>query len=448
MTTLNRRKFLKLSTAAVSSFMIVPRHVLGGKGYTAPSDKLNIAGIGIGGQGAWDLEMLESENIVALCDVDSEYAAETFNRYPKAKKYRDFRIMFEKEKNIDAVLVATPDHSHAITSMYALKMGKHLYCEKPLTHTVFEARKIAEAAREAKVATQMGNQGMEYEGNRLINEWIWDGAIGPVHEVHVWSDRPTRLGTKELRWPQACERPLDEPEIPPTLDWDLWLGPAPYRPYHPAYVPFLWRGWWEFGESGLGDMGIHNIAPAFSALKLEAPTSVHSSSTPVYEETFPWASVVHYEFPARDDMPPVELHWYDGGILPERPEELEEGRQLPREDGMIFVGEKGKMLVSGWGGESPRLIPESKMQSYELPPKTLPRSIGHHKEWIEACKNRTPTRSNFDFAGPLTEAVLLGLISVRLGGKKLHWDSENLLVKNIPEANDYLHYQYREGWSL
>lgn len=448
MNILNRREFLNRSAGAVASFMVVPRSVLGGKGHIAPSDKLNIAGIGIGGQGSWDLQNLESENIFALCDVDQAYAAETFARYPKAKKYRDFRVMLEKEKSIDAVMVATPDHSHALISMHALKMGKHIYCEKPLTHTVYEARKIAEAAREAKVATQMGNQGMAYEGNRLINEWIWDRAIGKVHEVHVWSDRPTRLGTQELWWPQAMERPTAEPEIPPTLDWELWLGPAPYRPYHPAYVPFAWRGWWDFGEGGLGDMGIHNIAPAFSALKLEAPTSVHASSTPVYKETFPWASIVHFEFPARGDMPPVKLHWYDGGILPERPEELEDGRELPKEDGMIFVGDKGKMLVLGWGGESPRLIPEAKMQAYTLPPKTLPRSIGHHQEWIEACKKGTPTRSNFDFAGPLTEAVLLGLVSVRLGGRKLYWESKNLSVKNDPKANALLHYQYREGWSL
>jgi predicted dehydrogenase len=448
MTLFNRREFLSLSTAAVSSFMIMPRYVLGGNGFTPPSDKLNIAAIGVGGQGAWDLENLESENIVSLCDVDWEHAAETFKRYPKAKRYRDFRIMFEKEKNIDAVLVATPDHTHAIASMYALKMGKHLYCEKPLSHTIYEARKITDAAREAKVATQMGNQGMAYEGNRLINEWIWDGAIGQINEVHVWSDRPTRLGTRELWWPQAIERPLDEPEIPPTLDWDLWLGPAPYRPYHPAYVPFLWRGWWDFGEGGLGDMGIHNIAPAISALKLGPPTCVHSSSTPVFKETFPLASVVHYEFPARGDMPPVKIHWYDGGILPERPEGLEDRRSLPREDGLIFVGEKGDMLVSGWGGESPRLIPESKMKSYELPPKTLPRSIGHHQEWIEACKKGSLTQSNFESAGPLTETVLLGLVSIRLGGEKLYWDSKNLLVTNNPEANSYLHYQYRNGWDL
>ncbi len=284
---MNRKKFLGLSSAAVSSFMIVPRHVLGGKGHKAPSDTLNIAAIGIGGQGAWDLENLESENIVALCDVDQQYAAEIFKRYPKAKQYRDYRIMLEKEKGIDAVVVATPDHTHAIISMHALKMGKHLYCEKPLTHTIFEARKITEAARAAKVATQMGNQGMAYEGNRLINEWIWDGAIGQVHEVHVWSDRPTRLGTQELWWPQAFDRPLDEPEIPSTLDWDLWLGPAPHRPYHPAYVPFLWRGWWDFGEGGLGDMGIHNIAPAFSALNLGPPTSVLPARLPFIKRPSP-----------------------------------------------------------------------------------------------------------------------------------------------------------------
>ncbi|MCH8327264.1 MAG: Gfo/Idh/MocA family oxidoreductase [Candidatus Marinimicrobia bacterium] len=448
MKSVSRNKFLRLSAAAVTSFIIVPRHVLGGKGYQAPSDRLNIAAIGIGGQGASDLESLASENIVALCDVDQEYAAETFNLYPQAKRYTDYREMLEKEKDIDAVLVATPDHTHAIISMAVLEMGKHLYCEKPLTHTVFEARRITEAARAAGVATQMGNQGMAYEGNRLINEWIWDGAIGQVHEVHIWSDRPTRLGTPELWWPQAMERPLDQPAIPSTLDWDLWLGPAPYRPYHPAYVPFLWRGWWDFGGGGLGDMGIHNIAPAFSALKLGPPTSVQASSTPVFKETFPWASVVHYEFPARGDLPPVKLHWYDGGMLPERPDELEEGRELPKEDGMLFVGDKGKILVAGWGGEHPRLIPESRIQAYTRPPKTLPRSVGHHQEWIDACKYGTPTRSNFDFSGPVTEAVLLGLISVRLGGKKLNWDSENLSVIGDPVANELLHYPYRDGWTL
>lgn len=443
---ISRRVFLSTTAATVASFTIVPRHVLGGPGKKPPSEKLNIAGIGVGGQGSSDINNVSSENIVALCDVDWQRAADTFKRFPKAKKYRDFRIMLEKEKNIDAVVVATPDHTHAVATMAAIKMGKHVYCEKPLTRTVFEARAIAEAAKEAKVATQMGNQGMAFEGNRLINEWIWDGAIGNVREVHAWSDRPTHNG--QLFWAQGIDRPKDTPAVPSTLDWDLWLGPAPYRPYHPAYVPFKWRGWWDFGSGGLGDMGIHNLAPVFSAMKLGAPTSVHSSSTLVNNETLPLASTIHYEFGARGDMPPLKLHWYDGGIIPPCPNELKDERKLSREDGLIFVGDKGKMYVEGWGGRSPRLIPEAKMKAYKRPAKTLPRSIGHHKEWILACKTGSSTRSNFDFAGPLTEAVLLGTVSVRMEGRKLIWDSDNKRVTNVPKANEYLHYQYRKGWTL
>ena len=444
---ISRRNFLVTSTAA-TAFMVLPRQVLGGAGQTSPNSKLNIAGVGIGGQGAADLGELTSENIMALCDVDWDYAAHTFKKYPNAKPYKDFREMLDKEKSIDAVVVGTPDHNHAIVSAAAIKSGKHVYCEKPLTRTVFEARTVAKLAREAKVATQMGNQGMAFEGNRQINEWIWDGAIGPVREVHVWSDRPTHQGKVPLWWPQGIERPKDRPPVPPTMEWDLWLGPAPERPYHPAYAPFRWRGWWDFGSGGLGDMGIHNLAPVFSALKLGAPESVQASSTPVFPETVPVAAMVHYQFPARGDLPPVKLHWYDGGMLPERPDELEENRRLDPEDGIIFVGDKGKMIVTGWGGEHPRLLPESRDKEYKRPSPTLPRSIGHHKEWIEACKTGSPTRSNFDFAGPLTEAVLLGSVCIRNGGDKLLWDSENLKITNDPEANKFLHYEYRKGWSL
>jgi predicted dehydrogenase len=446
-TVLSRRHFLGSATAA-TAFTILPRHVLGGVGHVSPNEKLNIAGIGIGGQGAWDLDQVSSENIVALCDVDSDYAAKTFQKYPNAKRYKDFREMLDKEKGIDAVVVGTPDHTHAIVSVTAMKMGKHVYCEKPLTRTVFEARRVAQAAREAKVATQMGNQGMAFEGNRLINEWIWDGAIGPVREVHVWSDRPTHRGKTPLWWAQGIERPQDTPPVPASLDWDLWLGPAPWRPYHPAYAPFSWRGWWDFGSGGLGDMGIHNLAPVFSALRLGAPESVTASSTPVFKETVPLASIVHYQFPAHDDRPPVKLHWYDGGLLPARPEELEDGRDLNPEDGILFIGDQGKILVDGWGGESPRLIPDTAMKAYRRPPKTLPRSIGHHQEWIKACKEGAPTRSSFDFAGPLTEAVLLGMVCVRNGGEKLAWDSANLKITNALEANRLLHYEYRKGWTL
>jgi predicted dehydrogenase len=444
---MSRRTFLH-SSAALATFAVLPSRVLGRAGNASPNSKLNIAGIGIGGQGAWDLEQVAGENIVALCDVDWDYAAKTFKKYPNAKRYKDFREMLDKEKGIDAVVVATPDHNHAIVSIAAIKAGKHVYCEKPLTRTVFEARAIAKAAREAKVATQMGNQGMAFEGNRLINEWLQDGAIGAVSEVHVWSDRPTHRGKMPLWWAQGIERPKDTPPVPDTLDWNLWLGPAPERPYHPAYAPFRWRGWWDFGSGGLGDMGIHNLAPVFAALKLGAPDTITASSTPVFPETVPVAAMVHYEFPARDDMPPIKLHWYDGGLLPQRPAELDENRQLDPEDGIIFVGDKGKMLVTGWGGEHPHLLPESRDKEYKRPPKTLPRSVGHHKEWIEACKGGPPTRSNFDFAGPLTEAVLLGSVCIHNGGDKLVWDSQNLKITNDPDANKYLHYEYRKGWTL
>ncbi len=450
-TGISRRSILG-GMATAGAFMIIPRRVLGGKGQTPPSDKINVACVGAGGQAAWDIDQLQKAGgrIAFLCDVDLKNAARTFNRYPDLPKYRDYREMLDKEKDkIDAVLVATPDHTHAPASMYAIKRGKHVYCEKPLTRTVYEARAIGKAAREARVATQMGNQGMAFEGNRLINEWIWAGAIGKVREVHVWSDRPTHKGKNPLWWAQGIERPADTPPVPESLDWNLWLGSAPHRPYNPAYVPFAWRGWWDFGSGGLGDMGIHNIAPAFSALKLTAPTSVYACSTPVFSETLPVASVVHYEFPARGKMPPVTLHWYDGGLVPARPRGLEDNRELDREDGLIFVGDRGTILVEGWGGDKPMLIPESKMKSFKQPRKTLPRSIGHHKEWLEACKGNGTPRSNFpDFAGPLTEAVLLGTVSIRLGGIKLLWDTVNLRVTNSDEATQLLHYQYRDGWSL
>ncbi len=443
-----RRKFLAVSGTA-SAFLLVKGSVLGLGGQTSPNNKLNIAGIGVGGQGGNDINEFKNENIVALCDVDWDYAAPTFKRYPNAKKYRDFREMLDKEKEIDAVVVGTPDHNHAVVSMAAIKRGKHVYCEKPLTRTVQEARALTRAAREAKVATQMGNQGMAFEGNRLINEWLADGAIGPVREVHVWSDRPTHRGKLPLWWPQAVERPKDTPPVPATMDWDLWLGPAPYRPYHPAYAPFRWRGWWDFGSGGLGDMGIHNLAPVFSALNLGAPESIQASSSPVYPETVPSAALVHYQFPARGNLPPVKLHWYDGGLLPERPPELEVNRVLDPEDGILFVGDREKMLVTGWGGEHPRLLPESRDREYKRPPKTLPRSAGgHYQEWVQACKSGSPTRSDFAFAGPLTEAVLLGSVCIRNGGDPLTWDSEGMKFTNDPDANKLLHYEYRKGWSL
>jgi predicted dehydrogenase len=448
---ISRRSLLGGAVAAGWATTVLPRHVLGGGGRPSPNDKLNIAGIGVGGQGGGDISNVSSENIVALCDVDDARAADTFKKFPNAKRYKDFRAMLEKEKHIDAVVVATPDHTHAVAAMMAVKMGKHVYCEKPLTHTIYEARKLTEAARDAKVATQMGNQANSMEGVRQTCEWIWDGAIGNVREVHVWSDRPGG------RWPQGVDRPTETPPVPSTLDWDLWLGPAPNRPYHPIYVPFKWRGFWDFGTGPLGDMGSHNLAPVFWALKLKYPTSVEASSTAINAETLPLAALLTFEFPARGDMPPVKLHWYDGGLLPPQPDELEPGRSLPHDDGVIFVGDKGILLAEGWGAQHPRLLPESRMKGYKQPPKTLPRSPGHHRQWIEACKHGTPTSSNFEVAGPLTECTLLGTLALRTGKvrgggcrirQKLYWDGPNMKVTNDPAANELLHFKYRHGWTL
>jgi predicted dehydrogenase len=322
--------------------------------------------------------------------------------------------------------------------MMAIKMGKHVYCEKPLTHSIYEARMLTEAARKHKVATQFGTQGQASEDNRVISEYIWDGAIGPVREVHVWTNRPI--------WPQGVDRPEEMPPVPETLDWDLWLGPAPERPYHPIYLPFNWRGWLDFGTGALGDIGCHSFDPIFRALKLGHPASVEATSTSINDETFPAGSIVHYEFPARGDMPPVRLTWYDGGLKPPRPDELEKGRKLGAQ-GTLFVGDEGKLLDG-------RLIPESRRKDYGKPPELLPRSPGHFIEWIDACKGGKPARANFDWAGPMTEVVLLGNVPLRpelkeeLTRTKLNWDGENMKFTNVPEANEYLRRPYRKGWTL
>lgn len=439
---ISRRSFLAGALATNSSaFVIVNRDLVSGRGHTTPGEKLNIAAIGAGGMGGYNIyhfAIMPDVNIVALCDVDFESAADSFKRYPRAKKYRDFRKMLEKEKNIDAVVVSTPDHTHALASMMAIKMDKHVYCEKPLSHSVYEARKLAEAIRGDKVATQMGNQGHSSEGARLICEWIWDGALGPVRQVHAWTNRPV--------WPQGIERPKETPPIPHTLNWDLWLGPAPWRPYHPCYAPFKWRGWWDFGTGAI-EMMTHVVDPVFWALKLGSTFSVEASSTKVNSDTFPLASIVCYKFPPRGEMPPVKLTWYDGGMMPARPQELEPKRRMGnKEGGVLFVGDKAT-LMCGCFAESPRLIPEAKMREYRRPPKTIPRSIGHYKEWIEACKTSKSTGSNFEYAGALTEMLLAGNIAIRTG-ERLNWDGPNLKFTNSPKANKYIRREYRTGWTL
>ncbi len=470
---ISRRKFLAGTASTVAAFTIVPRHVLGGKGFVPPSEKVNVAGVGVGGMGKGNLasmallhriekgvykpidENISPVNIVSLCDADHKYSAYTYSLFPKAKVYDDYREMLDKRKDIDAVLVATPDHTHAVIALKAINMGKHVYVQKPMTYTVKEARMLTEAARKMGVATQMGNQGHSNESTRLICEWIWDGAIGDVKEVDMWTNRPI--------WPQGMDRPTGKPWVPRGLNWDMWIGPAPMRAYNPAYHPKFWRGYWDFGTGALGDMACHVMDPVFWALKLKYPTSFEASfarqmefessngwGSIVYDsDTYPNASKIHYEFPAREGMPAVTATWYDGGLLPKRPEALEPRRRMGNGDsGVIFHGTKGTIMC-GCYGESPRLIPETAMKAYKRPAKTIARIRGsHEQDWLRACKGGPKACSNFDYSGPLTEMVVAGNLAMRFPGKKLMWDGDNMKVTNLPEANEHVHRQYRQGWTL
>ncbi|MBL8815396.1 MAG: Gfo/Idh/MocA family oxidoreductase [Planctomyces sp.] len=448
-----RREFLK-ATGAAAAFgaMIVPRHVLGGPGYLAPSEQVNLAGIGAGGMGGGDIatHARNGANIVALCDVDDQRAAGSFNAFPKARRYRDFREMIDKEANhIDAVSVGTPDHTHAVAAMAAIRAGKHVYCQKPLTHTLHECRELTKASIAAGVATQMGNQGHASEGSRLTNEWIQAGVIGEVREVHVWSDRAGKL------WKQGIDRPSDKPAVPPHLDWNLWLGPVQDRPYHPSYVPANWRGWIDFGTGALGDMGCHIIDHPVWALKLGTPLTVEGRCTldgsafadnRANNETYPIASIVTYQFPARDELPPVTMTWYEGGLMPSTPAVAPSGRRL-HDNGVLYVGSKGIMHHSSHGG-MPEVWPAHLQEEAARVPKTIPRSIGHYEEWLAACKGGPKPVSSFDYSGPLTEIVLLGVLALRAPGVRIEWNSELMQVTNAPELNAFVKTEYRSGWTL
>jgi len=463
---ITRRRFLGGTALSAATFMILPGSVLGLRGGTSANGKLNLAGIGIGGQGGNDVAEMAGENIVALCDVDQNYAAPIFKKYPNARKFTDFRRMLDEMKEIDGVVVGTPDHLHAFATMEAVRRGKHVYCEKPLTHSVWEARRVAEAAREAKVATQMGNQGQASEPTRQLCELVWSGAIGSVREAHIWTDRPSQ-GLFNEYWPQGVERPKDQPPVPESLDWDLWLGPAPQRPYHPAYLPFKWRGWWDFGTGALGDIGCHAMDPVFRALKLGAPISVQAASTRVNVETYPLGSMVTYEYPARTEMPQAnnrhvqglsgkmaggvampacKLIWYDGGLRPPRPDGLPQKAPMG-DNGRLLIGDNGFIL-----GNS--VFPEARAKEVAHLAKAIPRSEGHYVEWLTACKGGAPAGSNFDWAGPLTEAVLLGNVALRsqlredLTLMKLLWDGSDLKFANSEAASAFLRREYRTGWAL
>jgi predicted dehydrogenase len=479
---ITRRQFLGTAGAA-AALTIVPRHVLGGPGYVPPSDKINLAVIGVGGQGTYDMTKfmeLPEVQVIAVADpvkemdyskfyfggmkgrepakqlVNETYAKQSGNgSYNGCNAYVDFYEMLEKETGIDAVCVSTTDSLHAFGAMAAMKKKKHVYCQKPLTHDVWEARQLTLAAREHKVMTQMGNQGHAGEGNRLMVEWIEDGAIGEVTEVHCWTDRPAGY------WPQGISRPEYVPAaVPDTIDWDRWVGPAPMRPYHPGYLPFNWRGWWDYGTGALGDMGCHILDTPVWALKLGHPTAVQASSSPFTEDSGPIASMVTFEFPARGKMPPVKLVWYEGGLTPPRPTDLEEGRRVGDGSGVLFIGSKGKILCNTYG-EQPRIVPETKMKAYKQPPKRLKRIpnglAGIYADFINAIKTGEPACSNFDVAGPLSEITLMGNLAVRvnlafrdkgLRGQRLLWDGEKMEVTNMPEANQFVKREYRQGWSL
>jgi predicted dehydrogenase len=448
----SRRNFLR-NSAAAAAFTIVPRYVLG-QGQKPPSETLNIAVVGAGGMGRANINAVTDERFVAFADVDEERAADTYKTWPDVPRYSDFREMFDKEhKNIEGVIVATPDHTHYPAAMIAVQLKKHLYCQKPLCHSVYEVRKLTEAAREAEIQTQMGNQGHSDEHIRLVCEWVADGAIGDVTEVHAWSDRPVG-GDPWSDFP-VMARPKETPPVPETLDWDLWLGPAKYRPYHPIYCPQSWRGWWDYGTGALGDMGCHILDPAFWALNLGHPSSVQATTThyvpEVESETFPRAAIIRYQFPARGTMPPVKLTWYDGRLKPPVPEFFEKGRRLGG-NGAIFVGTKGGLMHDSHGAGGARIVPESLMQKTKRPPRTIPRvkegSAGHERDWVRACKDGKPASASFEYGGPLTEMVLLGVLAMRVKDTRLEWDGDKLEFTNNDEANALVKPEFRSPWTL
>lgn len=457
----SRRDFLK-TTAAAAVPLLVPRHVLG-RGQVPPSDKVNVAIVGAGGQGrtnARALFKLPDAQIIALADPAESFSLEAFyyrgvgGRGPvqaeieqhyarttpnfRCAAYEDFRVMLEKEKAIDAVLCATPDHLHAYVSVLAMRAGKHVYCEKPLTHNIWEARTVAKVAKETGVATQMGNQGHASDGIRETCEWLWSGALGPVRQVHAW------VGAG--RWnKELTGRPKDKVAVPSGLNWDLWLGPREPRPYHPAYVPVAWRDFWAFGCANLGDFGCHDLDAACWALDLQHPLSVEAHAAgPMDADIGPHGCLAYYYFGPRGDQPPVKITWYDGGLAPERPVNWPANEKLPSR-GVLFVGDKGSLLCGGAGGK-PRLLTDS-AAAIDKPAPKLPRSPGHHREWLDACKGGKPAGSNFEYAARLTEIVLLGVLALRTS-QRIDWDAAALKARGFDGADPFIKEDYRKGWEI
>jgi predicted dehydrogenase len=444
---LSRRSFLRaISTAAAATpLATLPRR---SPAAASPSNRIRVAGIGVGGMGAGDVGAVGSDpnvEIVALCDVDLRRSAETFKKFPQARQFRDFRRMFDAmEKDIDAVIVATPDHTHAVAAMAAIQRGKHVYCEKPLAHSVHEVRALMKAASEHKVVTQLGNQGHSYDSIRDFCEWIWAGAIGKAHTIHAGCDA-LNSGVDQL-----AELSRQHP-VPETLDWDLWLGPAQERPYHPAFVPGRWRSWVPFGNGTVGDWACHVLDPVFWALDLGLPSTIQAKvdnyDPKTQGLTFPKGEVITYEFPARGDRGPITLKWHSGTERIPRPEELDREEGDIR-TGAVVIGDKGKIVYGSHGAGGVRLIPSSRMDDFQRPAKTIPRVKGHHWDWLDAIRNGRKAGSDFSYGGPLTEIAMLGVIAIKFPGQKLEWDAANARFTNFSEANAWVNPPYREGWSL
>jgi len=444
----SRRQLLK-TAGAVAAFTIVPRHVLG-QGQTPPSEKLNVAGIGAGGRGGDDInEIAKGANIIALCDVDlrpKHREQTTIPRFPDAKVYQDFRRMFdEMDKQIDAVIVGTPDHTHAVAAMAAIQRGKHVYCEKPLAHSVGEVRALMKAAQEHKVVTQLGNQGHSFDTIRTFCEWIWDGAIGNVHTIHCGCNannsalyQLARLGEKE--------------EVPAGLDWDLWLGPAQERPYHSFYLPGWWRSWVPFGNGTIGDWTCHVVDPVFWALDLGAPKTIQAQvkdyDPKTQGDSFPRGDIITFEFPAKGSRGPITLVWHSGSEKIPRPKELEPERTKSLDTGAYVYGDKGVISYGSHGAGGVRLIPETAMQAYKRPEQKIPRVKNHHDDWLRAIREGRKAGSDFSYGGPLTEIAMLGVIALKMPGTKLEWDGPNARFTNSEEANRHVNPPYRQGWSL
>jgi len=446
---ISRRRFLQATGTGLALFQILPASALGGPNRAAPGDKLNVACIGVGGRGAASVHACKDHNIIALCDVDDGRAAGTYKQYPKAKKYRDFRKMLDRhDREIDAVTVGTPDHTHSVAAIDAIHRGKHVYCEKPLAHSIHEVRALMKAAREnKKVVTQLGNQGHSFNDIRRFCEWIWDGAIGNVTEVHACCDAFRDIYCQIDKLPRLKEKH----DVPAGLDYDLWVGPAGFRPYSPLWVPWTWRGWMPFGTGCIGDWICHVVDPSFWALDLGSPSTIRAEVKgydPVkHALVYPAGVKITYEFPARGKRGPVKLIWFDGTERPPRPKELEKNRNIPG-TGAVVYGDRGVILHGSHGAGGVQIIPESKMKEYREPEQKIPRVKDHHWDWLEAIRTGRQAGSNFDYGGPLTEIALLGAIAIRFPGQELHWDSRQMRFANFNEANDFLHPRFRKGWSL